>query len=54
MKYDLILNDADGDRIIIIVDGLDSVEQKKVVQVLDLVHALFSGMLHSDISSFQS
>eukprot|EP00092_Neocalanus_flemingeri_P007739 GFUD01008355.1.p1 GENE.GFUD01008355.1~~GFUD01008355.1.p1 ORF type:complete len:1621 (+),score=387.09 GFUD01008355.1:109-4971(+) len=29
-------------RMIIIVDGLDSVEQKKVLQVLDTVHTLFS------------
>merc|ERR1719186_798329 len=29
-------------RMIVIVDGLDSVEQKKVLQVLDTVHTLFS------------
>ena len=28
---------------IIVIDGLDSVEQKKVLKVLDLVHTLFSG-----------
>merc|ERR1719309_953640 len=29
-------------RMIIIVDGLDSVEQKKILKVLDTVHTLFS------------
>ena len=29
-------------RLIIVVDGLDSVEQRKVLSVLDTVHTLFS------------
>ena len=29
-------------RLIVVVDGLDSVEQKKVLSVLDTVHMLFS------------
>ena len=29
-------------RLIVVVDGLDSVEQRKVLSVLDTVHTLFS------------
>ena len=39
---------------IIIIDGLDSVEQRKVLKVLDTVHTLFSGTHHLQYSTLHT